>query len=127
MLILPPGHHREVQQARQRGQRGQRGRWVPALGLLLLVALAGVTLFSLTAHTPKSAAGCLNFSYTTVMGSEIVHECGTPARKLCADPHLPRRRRATSPVSRTTWWPSCPRTVAQPVSRITRPEASSAR
>ncbi len=84
MLILPPGHHREVQQARQ---RGQRGRWVPALGVLLLVALAGVTLYSLTVHAPKSGAGCLNFPYTTVMGSEIVHECGAPARKLCADPH----------------------------------------
>jgi hypothetical protein len=84
MLILPPGHHREVQQARE---RGRRGRWVPALGVLLLVALVGVTLFSFTAHTPKSASGCLSFSYTTVMGSEIVHECGAPARKLCADPH----------------------------------------
>ncbi len=83
MLILPPGHHSESRRPRR---RGRRDRLVPALGLLLIVGLAAVTLFSLTSHAAKSADGCLNFSYTTVMGGENVHECGAPARKLCADP-----------------------------------------
>ncbi len=83
MLILPPGHNAASREPRR---RGPRDRLVPALGMLLIVGLVAVTLFSLTSHAAKSADGCLNFPYTTVMGGEIVHECGAPARKLCADP-----------------------------------------
>jgi hypothetical protein len=84
MLILPPGHQAGARRPRQ---SGLRQRFVPAIGGLLMVALIAVTIFSLTSHAAKSAKGCLNFSYTTVMGSETVHECDAPARRLCADPH----------------------------------------
>lgn len=81
--MLPPGHYQQVHQPRS---RSIRERWVLSVGALLGAALIAVVLFSLTSHQAKSQDGCLNFSYSMVMGSEIVHECGPSARKLCAFP-----------------------------------------
>ena len=50
------------------------------------MAIVAVALISLTSHQGTSAHGCLNFVYTTAVGGENVHECGAPARKLCANP-----------------------------------------
>jgi hypothetical protein len=61
-------------------------RWVLGLGAVFSVLLVGIAVYSLTSHASKSGKGCLNFTYTMAMGAEIVHECGTPARKLCATP-----------------------------------------
>jgi hypothetical protein len=81
--MLPPGHYKQVHEPRH---RGVRERWVLGVGGVLVALLVGVTLFSLTSHAAKSGGGCLNFEYTMVMGAENVHECGVPARKLCASP-----------------------------------------
>lgn len=56
------------------------------ISALFAAGLVAITLVSLTSHQAKSGNGCLNFEYTMVMGAEDVHECGAPARKLCADP-----------------------------------------
>lgn len=53
---------------------------------MLTAAIVAVTVLSLTSHQAKSANGCLNFEYATVVGAENVHECDASARKLCADP-----------------------------------------
>jgi hypothetical protein len=83
VLILPPQHYQETHKPRT---RGRRDRWFAVVGALLTAALIVVTLISLTSHQAKSANGCLNFPYTTVVGAENVHECGASARKLCAHP-----------------------------------------
>ena len=83
MLILPPQHYQETHKPRVRG-RGDR--WFKVFGALLAVAIVAVALISLTSHQGTSAHGCLNFVYTTAVGGENVHECGAPARKLCANP-----------------------------------------
>lgn len=82
-MVYPPQHYREVTQ-RRTGPR--RERWVLALGGLIAAAVAAVALFSLTSASPTSGNGCLNFTYSMVMGGEQFHACGARARKTCADP-----------------------------------------
>lgn len=88
MLILPAEHY---QQSHRPRVRGRRDRWFRVFGALLTAVIVAVTVLSLTSHQAKSGNGCLNFVYTTAVGGEDVHECGTPARKLCADPQSANR------------------------------------
>jgi hypothetical protein len=81
--MLPPGHYQQTHAPRL---RNGRERWVVSAGALLALLFVAISLYSLTSHAAKSSNGCLNFSYAMVMGSETVHECGAPARKLCAFP-----------------------------------------
>jgi hypothetical protein len=83
VLILPPGHYREVQAPRQ---RSLRERWALGVGALLTAAVIGVTLFSLTSHAPKNGHGCLSFTYAMAMGGEELYACGAEAKKLCSSP-----------------------------------------
>ncbi len=118
MLILPPEHHAQAQRPRGGGLR----HWfVPVIGGLLVLALVAVTFFSLTSHQAKSANGCLNFEYATVVGAENVHECDAPARKLCADPKPANQAQGHIAGSRTPSSRLSRRTAAKPVCRITPP------
>lgn len=82
-MPLPPGHYQEVTTPRR---RNRRERWLIGLGGVIVAALIAVALVSLTSPEPKSANGCLNFTYAMVMGGEQFHACGEKARKTCAEP-----------------------------------------
>lgn len=82
-MPLPLGHYQEVTTPLR---RNRKERWLVGLGGLLVAALVVVALVSLTSRDPKSANGCLNFTYAMVMGGEQLHACGEKARSLCAEP-----------------------------------------
>jgi hypothetical protein len=83
VLILPPQHYQESQ--KQRSPK-RRDRWFVVVGALVSVVIVVFCVIALTSHAATSGDGCLNFPYAMAMGGEIVHECGAPARKLCANP-----------------------------------------
>jgi hypothetical protein len=82
-MILPQGHYNETREPKI---RNRRERWVFSLGGALIAIVVAALIFSLTSHQGRSGHGCLNFTYTMVMGGEQYDECGAVARHVCASP-----------------------------------------
>ncbi len=82
-MVLTPGFYEQTQKPRQ---RGRRERWVFGVGALVTALVIAVTILSLSSHEPKNGNGCLNFTYSMVMGGEQFHACGAQAKKYCASP-----------------------------------------
>ena len=82
-MILPQGHYNETRKPKI---RSRRERWVFSLGGALIVLVVAATIFSLTSHQGKAGRGCLNFTYTMMMGGEQLNACGAQAKHYCASP-----------------------------------------
>jgi hypothetical protein len=83
MLILPPGHFKEV--SRQRSI-GRREKWMigGVAGVVAVIAVAVVIAF--TSVQRQSRNGCIDVSAATVIGGSELYRCGDAARALCTTP-----------------------------------------
>jgi hypothetical protein len=79
-VVYAPGHFKEISQPRA---RGRRERIAVRLGGLIAVILAGLVIYSLTDHQRQSAHGCIDFTYSTMIGGAERYECGAQARTDC--------------------------------------------
>jgi predicted carbohydrate-binding protein with CBM5 and CBM33 domain len=64
----------------------RRGKKVlGAVGALLVLALAGLGIWSVTGHGKygASAHGCVNFTVAGSTGGSLIHYCGAAARSFC--------------------------------------------
>ena len=82
-MPFAPGH---LERARRRRHRSRREQLSVGVAAILLSALIGVAVFSLTTHQAGTGHGCIDFNYTTMIGGAEMHKCGAPARTLCATP-----------------------------------------
>jgi hypothetical protein len=86
-MPFAPGHFQQTvprpKRSRYRSRREQVAVRGAAIVTLVLVALV---VFSLTNHQRHSGHGCIDFSYSTMIGGSEVYKCGAPARALCATP-----------------------------------------
>jgi hypothetical protein len=87
-MVYAPGHFQQATQqasAKRRYRSGRERIAVRAMALIALV-LIGVTAYALTSHQARSAHGCIDFNYSTMIGGAETHRCGAAARALCATP-----------------------------------------
>jgi hypothetical protein len=82
-MVYPPRDQLSSTAVRQ---LPSRERWLIWAGALLVAAVIAVTAFSLASSDGRSSDGCLNFSYSMVMGGEQFHACGQRAREVCDTP-----------------------------------------
>ncbi len=82
-----PGH---LERTTRRRYRTRRERLAVRGAALLAVALLALAAFSLTNHQRRTGHGCIDFSYSTMIGGAEMYRCGAQARELCATP--PTRR-----------------------------------
>jgi hypothetical protein len=81
MLILPPGHGRDVQ---QRHAIRLREKWMLGGVLAALAALVVAFVISFATAGPKSGHGCISVGLAYSTGGAQIYRCGAPARSLCA-------------------------------------------
>jgi hypothetical protein len=87
-MVYAPGHFQQATQQASGTRRYRSGRERIAARAMALIALAliGVTAYALTSHQARSAHGCIDFNYSTMIGGAETHRCGAQARTLCATP-----------------------------------------
>ena len=78
MLILPPGHARELG-ARRR--LSKRERWMIGGVLGVVVALAVGLAIALALPGPKSSRGCIYLTIGGATGAQYSYQCGAAARR----------------------------------------------
>jgi hypothetical protein len=81
VLILPPGHGRELHQKRTLSGREKR-----ILGGVLgtVGALVAAIVIALVAAAPTSKNGCIFLTIAAATGAGEIHQCGAQARQTCA-------------------------------------------
>jgi hypothetical protein len=63
---------------------GRRERAVVAVLLsCLLLGGLGLGVFALTSGAP-ARSDCVDVTFASTLGAAVVHECGAPARRVCA-------------------------------------------
>jgi hypothetical protein len=82
-MVYAPGHFQEVTQPRS---RRPTERIAVRIFALLAIAVIGVSIYSLTDHQRKTANGCIDFNYTTMIGGAEMYKCGAEAKSLCLTP-----------------------------------------
>ena len=86
-MVYAPGHFQRANQlASRRRFRSQRERLSVYGASVVTLVLVGLVVFSLTNHQRKTAHGCVDFSYTTMIGGAEMYKCGAQARALCSTP-----------------------------------------
>lgn len=81
MLILPPGHSRTVAARRK---LTLRERWVAGLGAIFSLLLVVAVVISLAGGAKAPGKGCLNVTFASSMGADVIDNCGASARQVCA-------------------------------------------
>ncbi len=81
MLILPPGHAQAV--ASPRRLTGRERRTVGAVGAVAL-ALVALALFALTSGATQPRRGCIDVTFQSSLGGQVLSACGAAARGMCA-------------------------------------------
>ena len=86
VLIMPPGHHRDVASRRALNAR-ERGFVMTgvALGLVLVV----VIVVAVSSSSPTSSHGCVYVTIPSSTGGLSLQGCGAKARRICADVQVP--------------------------------------
>jgi len=82
MLILPPGHAKQV--AARRGHLHRRERWFAGVAAAVSVALAVLIIVSLAGGGSEHRKGCLDVTFASSTGAGVVAGCGAAARSICA-------------------------------------------
>jgi hypothetical protein len=86
-MVFAPGHFQQAtQQSTRRRFRSQRERLAVYAAAVITLVLVGLVVFSLTNHRRKTGHGCIDFTYSTMIGGSEMHECGAQARTVCATP-----------------------------------------
>jgi hypothetical protein len=86
MLILPPGHHKEITERRQFSRR-ERG-FMAGAGALV-AALVVAVVISIGGASPTSAHGCVYVTIGSSTGALVAQGCGARARSICAEVSVP--------------------------------------
>jgi hypothetical protein len=81
LLILPPGHNKEINSGRR--IVGRERRLVIAVGVLTVAILVGVVI-GIAGGGTKPNPRCLNVSFASSLGVQNVTECGAKAGDTCA-------------------------------------------
>jgi hypothetical protein len=70
---------------------GRREKTVVAVLLsCVLLALAGLGAYALTSGAP-ARKDCISLTFASTLGAAVIHACGEPARRLCAEPNPSRQ------------------------------------
>lgn len=86
-MVYAPGHFQEATQwSTRRRFRSQRERLAVWAAASVTLVLLGLVVFSLTNHQRKTGHGCIDFTYTTMIGGAEMYKCGSEVRTLCATP-----------------------------------------
>ncbi len=82
MLILPPGHAKDVAERRP---LARRERWFLGGGVVVLLAVVVGLVISFATASPRSGHGCVYVTVASSMGAQPVNGCGARARTLCVE------------------------------------------
>ena len=80
MLILPPGHAKQV--AARRGHLHRRERWFAGVAAAVSVALAVLIIVSLAGGGSGHRKGCLDVTFASSTGAGVVAGCGAAAQEI---------------------------------------------
>ncbi|MHB8690704.1 MAG: hypothetical protein ACYDHH_05615 [Solirubrobacteraceae bacterium] len=86
MLIMPPGHAREVAARRPFTRRDRR---FLVIGSTVVVALVLAVIVAIGSSSPKSGRGCVYVTITSSTGALTIQGCGARARTICAEASVP--------------------------------------
>jgi len=86
MLIMPPGHHKEVASRRALSAR-ERG--FVMTGVAVALVLVVVIVAAVSKSTPTSGHGCVYVTITSSTGALTLQGCGARARRICAQVNVP--------------------------------------
>jgi hypothetical protein len=86
MLILPPGHNREL--AQRRRLRPRERRLIGGVSGLVLVLLVAVAI-GIAGGGSKLKPGCIDVSFASSLGVQEIAQCGAQARDTCASAGTP--------------------------------------
>ncbi len=86
MLIMPPGHTRDLAKRRQ-FTRGER-RFL-ALGGGLVVAVVIAVIVAIGSSSPTSGHGCIYMTLASSTGAVPLDGCGKVARRICDEAYAP--------------------------------------
>jgi hypothetical protein len=79
--MIMPDQSRRSSRPRQLGRREKTALAV-LIGCVVLAAI-GLGAFALTSGAP-ARADCIDLTFPSTLGAGEVHECGMPARRICA-------------------------------------------
>jgi hypothetical protein len=79
-MVLPPGHHREINRKRA---LSLREKWTLGVVGAGLAVFAVVLVIALTGPAQSTARGCVDVSISGATGGTAIHQCGDNARALC--------------------------------------------
>ena len=82
-MVYAPGHFQRTGGPARRRYRSRRERLAVRVAALVSVVLLGLVLYSLSNHQRKTGNGCIDFSYSTMIGGAEMYKCGATARTLC--------------------------------------------
>jgi hypothetical protein len=85
--MVPPVGHTEPGSVRR--QLGARERWMIAVVLGALAALAAAIVIAFAVSGPSSASGCIHLVLPAATGAQEINQCGAPARATCASVRRP--------------------------------------
>jgi hypothetical protein len=87
-MVYAPGHFQQsAEQAKtRRSFRSRRERLAVRGMAIITLVLVGLMVYSLTNHQRTTGHGCVDFSYSTMIGGAETYKCGAQARELCATP-----------------------------------------
>ena len=84
-MVYAPGHfQRSTKQGTRRPYRSRRERLAVRIAATVAVVLLGLVVYSLTTRQKRTGHGCIDFTYTTMIGGANMYKCGAQARTLCA-------------------------------------------
>jgi hypothetical protein len=86
VLILPPGHAREIAAKRPFTTRDRR---FLVVGCGTVLALVIAIIVAIGSSSPKSAHGCVYVTVTSSTGALTIQGCGAHARAICAEASVP--------------------------------------
>ena len=101
LMIMPPGHHREV--AERRAFSG-RERGFMAVGAAVVIALVVAVAIAISSSSPTSGHGCVYATVSSSTGALTIQGCGGTARKICSDVSVPG---TYTPLERAAVIPEC--------------------
>jgi hypothetical protein len=86
VLILPPGHAKEIRAPRR---VGVRERWMLWTGGVMTAVLVVVAVIAITTTGHHSGNGCVDVTIPYSLGGDEIYKCGPAAKKFCSSSGQP--------------------------------------